>query len=149
MDSNGNKYRRKAVSITILIITSLTSIRIHLQDVIQHLSRNLCNKDVKQIEHLQDSLRAQFAMLDQSQQDTVIPHDDDTFSQFDDLDDDKNEVAENSSPALAHHDWLPAVVPVKQHIPCMPSTYEGTDLTYRTIELVLRRWQACQHLMDL
>ena len=31
----------------------------------------------------------------------------------------------------------------------MPSTYEGTNLTYRTIELVLRRRQACQHLTDL
>ena len=94
MDSNGNKYRRKAVSITILIITSLTGIRIHLQDVMQHLSRNPCDEDVKQIQHLQDSLCAQFAMLDQSQLEmsrssrlTVIPHDDDTFSQFDDLDD--------------------------------------------------------------
>jgi hypothetical protein len=116
MDSNGNKYRRKAVSITILIITSLTGIRIHLQDVMRHLSRNPCDEDVKQIEHLQDSLRAQFAMLDQSQLEmsgssrlTVIPHDDDTFSQFDDLNDDHNEVAENSSPALAHDDWLLAV----------------------------------------
>ena len=31
----------------------------------------------------------------------------------------------------------------------MPSTYEGTNLTYRTIELVLQRRQACQHLTDL
>ena len=111
MDSNGNKYGRKAVSITILIITSLTGIRIHLQDVMRHLSRNLCDEDVKQIEHLQDSLHAQFAMLDQSQLEmsgssrlTVILHDDDTFSQFDDLNDDNDEAAENSSPAPAHDD---------------------------------------------
>ena len=113
----------------------------------RHLSRNLCNEDVKQIEHLQDSLCAQFAMLDQSQLEmsrssrlTVILHDDDTFSQLDDLDDDDNEAAENSSPAPApaHDDWLPAVVPVERRIPCMPSTYEGTNLTYRTIELVLQ-----------
>ena len=128
----------------------------------RHLSRNLCDEDVKQIEHLQDSLCAQFAMLDQSQLEmsgssrlTVILHDDDTFSQFDDLDDDNDEAAENSSPAQApaqaqaHDDWLPAVVPVERRIPCMPSTYEGTNLTYRTIELVLRRRQACQHLTDL
>ena len=92
-----------------------------------HLSRNLCDEDVKQIEHLQDSLCAQFAMLEQSQLDmsrssrlTVISHNDDTFSQFDDPDDDNNKVAENSSqalaPALAHDDWLPAVVPVEQCI---------------------------------
>jgi hypothetical protein len=91
-----------------------------------HLSRNLCDEDVKQIEHLQDSLHAQFAMLDQSQLDmsgssrlTVILHNNDTFSQFDDLDDDDDEVGENVNsfsslaPALAHDDWLLAVVPVK------------------------------------
>ena len=119
-----------------------------------HLSRNPCGEDVKQIEHLQDSLCAQFAMLDQSQLEmsgssrlTVILHNDDTFSQFDDLDDDNDEAAENSSPAQApapalapapaHDDWLPAVVLVERRIPCMPSTYEGTNLTYRTIKLVL------------
>ena len=120
-----------------------------------------CDKDVKQIEHLQDSLHAQFAMLDQSQLDmsgssrlTVISHNDDSFSQFDDLDNDNNEAADNSSlaPALAHHDWLLAVVLVEWCIPCMPcmpSTYESANLTYRIIELVLWRWQACQHLTDL
>ena len=70
------------------------------------LSQNSCNDDVKLVEHLQDSLRTQFAILEQAQLDVsgsvrppLVFQDDDTASQFDNLND---EVADSGTdPVLA------------------------------------------------
>ena len=135
----------------LLVISCLTWIRIRIQDAMHCLSKNPSDEDVKQIEHLQDSLCSQFAMLEQLQQDvldllrpSVALQDNEIHSQFDDLD--EEEITQEPAPGHGP-DLLP--LSLEHRSPCMPLTCSDSNPVHCTIELILCRQQACQHLTSL
>jgi hypothetical protein len=128
--------------------------RIHVQDAVRCLSRDPRDEDAKHIEHLQESLHAQFAALEAMQQNipgmlrpSIIVQDEDI--QFDDLDDDPAEGA--AVPDSTIHDVrsVPGMVPVHCQLPSMPSTCDASEPWHSSVELALQRQQADWHLKRL
>jgi hypothetical protein len=144
-----------AYSWNVCMTVMLTFQRIDLQDRVRHLPRNPREEDLKQMEQLQDSIKADFVELETLQHSVshisvsfLIIQEKNDSTTFDDLDEDDladDCATSDNQPSASSSD---TVLLEFRSFP-MPSTLKDPYPPHCAMELTLRTRQALRHLSAL